>query len=147
VEPKGKTRHTELSLDEIAELQPGLADLMPHVGERFWIAYYAAKGGNWALAGYQLRHLALLLRQGGVTRPKHLVNLTDYERSSIGPLLEAVKAKDFAGFADGYRRATEEANRLHRELGHPDIVWQLPPDPPEHLDLTPQPEPPPKPKP
>lgn len=138
--PVGKTRHAELTLDQIAELQPGLADLMPAVGQRYWIAYYAARGGNWALARYQLRHLALLLRRGAVTRPKHAANLTEYERGSIGPLMEAVQGRDLNAFEQAYRRATDVANDLHRELGHPDIVWRLPPDPPAQFDLAPQPE-------
>ncbi|MDQ6711416.1 MAG: hypothetical protein M3Z11_12800 [Candidatus Dormibacteraeota bacterium] len=139
-QPVGKTRHTALTLDQLAELQPGLADLMPAVGDRYWIAYYAARGGNWALARYQLRHLAMLLRRGALTRPKHAANLTEYERSSIGPLLDAVQARNLDAFEQAYQRATDIANDLHRELGHPDIVWRLPAEPPAHLDLTPQPE-------
>jgi hypothetical protein len=139
-QPRGKTRHTELTLDQLADLQPGLADLMPAVGNRYWISYYAAKGGNWALARYQLRHLAMLLRRGAVTRPKHEANLTHYERDSIGPLFDAIEAKDFPAFEAAYQRATAVANDLHRELGHPDIVWRLPNDPPDQLDLRPQPE-------
>ena len=83
-------------------------------------------GGNWALAAYQLRHLVQLLRRGALTRPKHAANLTTYEQASIGPLLAAARARDFPSFERAYRQATEEANRLHRELGHPDIVWRLP---------------------
>jgi len=141
-QPVGRTRHGPLSLDQLAELQPGLADLMPQVGDRYWIAYYAAQGGNWALAAYQLRHLVQLLRRGALTRPKHAANLTTYEQASIGPLLAAAKARDFPSFERAYRQATEEANRLHRELGHPDIVWRLPERPPQQLDLGPQPDPP-----
>jgi hypothetical protein len=143
-QPVGRSRHGPLTLDQLAELQPGLADLMPAVSERYWIAFYAARGGNWALAAYQLRHLAVLLRRGAVTRPKHAANLTAYEKERIAPLLDAARARDFAAFERAYREATDEANRLHRELGHPDIVWRLPERPPEHLDLTPQPEAPPK---
>jgi hypothetical protein len=142
--PTGKTKHTELSLDQIAEMQPGLADLMPHVGERFWIAYYAARGGNWAFAAYQLRHLALLLRQGATTRPKHAANLSEYERIWLTRLQETIKQKDLASFERAFAQATDEANRLHRDLGHPDIVWRLPSRPPEQFDLGPQPEPGPK---
>ena len=138
--PVGKTRHTELTLDQIAELQPGLADLMPAVGDRYWIAYYAAQGGNWALARYQLRHLALLLRKGAITRPKHSADLLEYERASIGPLLDAIQSKDFAAFEQAYQRATEVANELHRELGHPDIVWRMPAEAPQQFELGPQPD-------
>lgn len=140
----GKTRHGELTLDQLAELQPGLADLMPAVGDRFWIAYYAAQGGNWALARYQLRHLAMLLRRGAITRPKHAANLTEYERASLGPLFDAIQARDFTRFRLAFDDATAVANRLHVELGHPDIVWRLPEARPPQLDLGPHPEPDPK---
>jgi hypothetical protein len=145
-QPTGKTRHTELTLDQLAELQPGLADLMPAVGERYWIAYYAAQGGNWALARYQLRHLAMLLRRGATTRPKHAGNLLEYERSSLGSLFDAIEARDFGAFSRAYTEATAVANRLHVDLGHPDIVWRLPGMPPAQFDLGPQPEPDPKPR-
>jgi hypothetical protein len=144
-QPVGRTKHGPLTLDQLAEVQPGLADLMPQVSDRFWIAYYAARGGNWAHAAYQLRHLAQLLRKGALTRPKHAPDLQQYEQTSIGPLMDAIKAKDFASFERAYQRATDLANQLHRDLGHPDIVWRLPADPPRHLDLGPQPEVAPKP--
>ena len=48
--PVGRTKHGELTLDQIAELQPGLGTLMRDISDRYWIAYYAAKGGNWKLA-------------------------------------------------------------------------------------------------
>src|SRR5919202_3616336 len=113
--PTGKTKHTELSLDKIADMQPGLADLMPHVGERFWIAYYAARGGNWAFAAYQLRHLAMLLRHGALTRPKHAANLAEYERTWLTRLQDVIKQRDFKTFEQTFQEATDEANRLHRD--------------------------------
>jgi hypothetical protein len=139
-QPTGKTKHTELSLQQIAELQPGLADLMPAVGDRYWVSYYAARGGNWALARYQLRHLVKLFRKGALTRPKHEANLTEYERTSIAPLFDAIESRDFAAFEAAYLRGIEVANQIHRDLGHPDLVWRLPSRPPEQFDLGPQPE-------
>ncbi|HYM51752.1 MAG TPA: hypothetical protein VET65_14425 [Candidatus Limnocylindrales bacterium] len=143
-EPTARRKHPELTPDQLAELQPGLAELMPQVGDRYWIAYYAAKGGNWALAAYQLRHLSQLLRKGAITRPKHAANLIEYEQTSIGPLMQAIKARDFLAFERAYQAGIALANQLHRDLGHPDIVWRLPDRPPDQFDLGPQPEPPPK---
>ena len=65
----GRTKHGELTLDQIAELQPGLGQLMPLMSERYWICYYAAKGGNWALAAYQLNGLRSLFKKANTTRP------------------------------------------------------------------------------
>ena len=44
---------------------------MPQVSDRYWIAYYAAQGGNWALAAYQLRRVVLLSAEtyGELCRP------------------------------------------------------------------------------
>ena len=119
---------------------------MPAVGDRYWIAYYAARGGNWALARYQLRHLAMLLRRGAVTRPKHAANLLKYERDSLGPLMDAIQARDFAAFASSYERATaggqsapcaSSATRISSGGSQT--------SPPEQLDLGPQAEAGPKP--
>jgi len=123
---------------------------------RFWDMVERLRAGGiavdedlarrWSAAGVLgRRHLAMLLRRGAVTRPKHGVNLAEYERSSLGPLFDAIQARDFNRFRHAYEEATAVANRLHVELGHPDIVWRLPGSRPEQLDLTPQPEPEPKP--
>ena len=42
----GHTKHGDLTLDQLAELQPGLGTLMRDISDRYWILYYAAQGGN-----------------------------------------------------------------------------------------------------
>ncbi len=137
----GKTKHTELTLDEIASMQPGLGRLMPEVSQRYHIAYYAARGGNWRLAAYQLRELGGLLRLGAVTRPKYAAQLAAFEKVHLSALLGTVARHDFPTFERAFERATEVANIYHQATDHPEIIWRLPPDPPDHLDLGPQPEP------
>jgi hypothetical protein len=139
-QPKGRTKHTELSLDQIASMQPGLGRLMPEVSQRYHIAYYAARGGNWGLARHQLRELAGLLQLGAVTRPKYETQLTAFQRVHVTALLEAVDRHDVASFEQAFHRATEVANIYHQATGHPEIIWRLPPTPPEHLELAPQPD-------
>src|SRR3954464_10345519 len=39
--------HREMTIDEIATIQPGLARIMPEVGQRTWKLYYAAKEEHW----------------------------------------------------------------------------------------------------
>jgi hypothetical protein len=55
--------------------------------------------------------------------------------------LEAVAHRDFPTFERAFARATEVANIYHQATDHAEIIWRLPPDPPDHLDLGPQPEP------
>ena len=133
----GKTKHTTLTLDQIAGLQPGLGRLMPEVSNRYWISYYAAKGGNWPLAAYELTELAGLLRECVLTRPQYEPQLTAFERTHIAGLLDAAARRDFSAFETAFASATDAANAYHRSTGHPEIVWRLPTDAPDHLQLSP----------
>jgi hypothetical protein len=84
-QPSGRSRHGELSLDQLAELQPGLGRLMPDVGRRYWILFYAARGGNWELAHYQWRQLRHLFQIGATTRPKMAVHLEAFMAGAMRP--------------------------------------------------------------
>jgi len=133
----GHTRHTELSLDEIAEMQPGLGRIMPEVSDRYWILYYAAKGGNWALAAHELNELGGLLRLGITTRPKYKDHLDSFINSHMVALRKAIDANDWPAFERAYQKGVEGSNAYHRDLGHGEIEWILPEDPPKHLRLSP----------
>ena len=135
----GRTKHGKLTLDELAELQPGLGQLMPLVSERYWTLYYAAKGGNWGLADYELRGLRNLWQKMSTTRPKYKSMLDNFARMVFDPLEKQITAKDFAAFEKTYRDGIDRANKMHVATDHPEIVWKLPPSPPQHLALGPQP--------
>ncbi len=135
----GRTKHGELTLDQLAELQPGLGTLMRDVSDRYWILYYAAKGGNWELAAYQLRGLRSLYKKGATTRPKYKGMLENHEKKILDPLQKHIEEKNFAEFEKTYRAGIELANKMHAASDHAEIVWKLPAAPPQHLDLGPQP--------
>ncbi len=136
----GKTKHGELTLDQLAELQPGLGTLMRDISDRYWILYYAAKGGNWDLAAYQLRGLRSLYKKGSTTRPKYTGMLDEYSKQIFDPLLKHIEAKNFAEFEKVYMEGIDLANKMHGATKHGEIIWKLPPNPPAHLDLGPQPK-------
>ena len=46
---------TEEKIKTLADLQPGLGTVMIEYGNRMSTMYYAAKGGNWGMADYQLK--------------------------------------------------------------------------------------------
>ena len=135
----GRTKHGELTLDQLAELQPGLGGLMPLVGERYWTLYYAAKGGNWALADYEVRSLRSLWQKMSTTRPKYKAMLDTYAKKIFDPLQTHIQAKSFPAFEKVYHEGVTLANAMHGASNHAEIVWKLPPNPPQHLDLGPQP--------
>lgn len=141
----GKTKHGDLSLDQLAEMQPGLGRLMPEVSEAYHYAYYAAQGGNWRLARYYVRKVGSLFKLCAISRPKYAKQLDAYKAHTLDPLEKQISERDFGAFEKTYMAGIVEANRYHVETGHPEIVWVLPPEPPRHLDLKAQPEPGPKP--
>jgi hypothetical protein len=67
----GRTKHGELTLDQIAGMMPGMAELMVALAHRYHVMYYAAKGGNWRLAAYQLGDVRKALATAKLTRPKY----------------------------------------------------------------------------
>ena len=133
----GKTKHGELTLDQLAELQPGLGRLMPEVSDAYWTAFYAAKGGNWGLARYYVKKVGSLFRLCSIARPKYAEKLDAFKAHTLDPLEKAVGAQDFAAFEKAYMAGIDEANRYHAATGHPEIIWKLPPEPPRHLELGP----------
>jgi hypothetical protein len=133
----GRTKHGELTLDQLAELQPGLGQLMPLVSERYWILYYAAQGGNWALADYQLRSLRSMWKKMNTTRPKYAGMLDNYAQKIFDPLARHIAARDFAAFDQAYRQGIDLANKMHVATKHGEVIWKLPPAPPQHLELGP----------
>ncbi len=134
----GRTKHGELTLDQLAELQPGLGRLMPEVSDAYWSAYYATKGGNWALAKYYVKKIGGLFRLAAISRPRYKKHLEAFQAHTLDPLEKAIAAKDLGSFESAYAAGIAEANRYHVETGHPEIVWKLPPEPPRHLDFGPK---------
>ena len=133
-----KTKHGELSLDQLAEIQPGMARLMKEIGERYHILYYAAKGGNWRLAQHELKQIDSLMKVGGTSRPKYSQDLTSFIRSNLGPISDAIGSQDWAKFEAAYEDGIKESNKLHEKYGYAFIRYVLPKSPPEFYDLDPQ---------
>jgi len=135
--PVGRSRHTELNLDQLVELQPGLGRLMPEIARRYWVAYYAARGGNWDLSAFQLRQIDHLFHIGATTRPKMEKHLEAFRRGTLDKLQAAVAARAWDSFEAAYLEGIESANRLHAATNHAEIRWRLPSEPPPDLDLGP----------
>jgi hypothetical protein len=134
-----RTRHGEISLDEMAELLPGLGALMPIISRRYVQMYFAAKGGNWPLANYQYLQMVHVFRTGMKTRPKHAARIRAYLADFGEPLRASIRARDWEAFERASGAAVDEANRIHVDLRLPYIVFRLPDAPPGHLDYAPQP--------
>ncbi len=130
-----RTKHAELSLEQMAELLPSTGEIMQAVALCWWKCAYAARGGNWPLAAYFARRVRGLQGNLAVLRPKHRERLLEFERGALTELLAAIAAQDGAAFEQVFLAATDLANRMHGETGHGYIRWVLPDGPPEDLDL------------
>jgi hypothetical protein len=128
----------DMSIDELAMVQPGLARIMPEIGARTWKLYYAGKARNWPNALYQWKEAKKLFELGAYTRPKHEDALEEYLRDHWAPIGKAIEAQDLPAFLAAFDAAVEAGNAWHAKKDKPYIRWKLPGEPPPDLDLTPR---------
>ncbi len=133
--PVAHTKNGDLTLDQLGEIQPGMARLMLEISERYWIMYYAAQAENWELAHHEFRELRKTNQIAATVRPKYHQSLAEYDSEYLVPLDAALHAKDWQAFEAAYHRGVDGANEMHRVLGYPYIEWQLPETPPPYLRL------------
>ncbi len=136
-EIKAKTRHGEISLDQLAEIQPGMARIMQGVADSYYYTYYAAKGGNWKLAAHELNLVRTSFRTAKVTRPKFTEDLDAFDAEYLLPIFKAIQQKDWAGFEEAFEKGIEGSDRYHDKNGYDYIRFILPKEPPAHLHLGP----------
>ena len=121
----------------LAEIQPGLGTVMIEYSTRFTNIYYAAKGGNWDLADYQLKEALEIQEVGETTRPKRAEALKTYEGKFLDPLGKAITAKDGKAFDAAFKAALDGCNACHKEQGFAFIRYELPKAPSMPLSTAP----------
>ena len=135
--PVGWSGKTYLSIDDLAVIQPGLARIMPEIGQRYWKLYYAAQAGNWVLAEFQLGEIRELMELGMITRPKYQEHLETFVKEDLDAIEDAIKVKDWEKVEVAFHQGVRNANDYHKLNDKEFIVWKLPDYPPPDLDLTP----------
>ncbi len=135
--PVIRSKHGEITLEELAEIQPGMARLMDELARRWEYSYFAAKGGNWDLARHELKQVVNLLNIAVKLRPKYTDDIQAFTSSHIAPLSGAIEERDWKRFDKLVRSAIDASNVYHQKYGYGFIRYLLPRTPPEHLDLGP----------
>ncbi len=130
---KAKTPHGEMTIDQLAEIQPGMAAIMKAVGDRYTETYYAAKGGNWKLAAHHLNQLRSAFRTAKVTRPKFAEDLAAFDQEYLQPIFKAIHDKDWKEFEAAFRRGERGSDIYHDKRGYPHIRYVLPAETPSNL--------------
>lgn len=133
----GDDPQPKFTIEQLAQLLPGTGEIMASVGNAWWKCAYAARSGNWELAGYFARRVRGLQRKLAQTRPKYAEDLLAFETEQLNPLLAALGARDGPSFERVYAAGTDKANELHVKWAKPYIRWVLPGEPPTDLDLEP----------
>ncbi len=135
---RATTKHGTLTVDEIADLQPGMARLMDELAHRYWVLYYAAKGGTWELARYMERESEKLLALVAKVRPKYAGDLEVFRKQDLGPVAAAIEAKDWPALEAAYRKSVDASDEYHAKYNKGFIRFRLPDHPPEWFDLGPR---------
>jgi hypothetical protein len=125
----------DLTIDELALMQPGMDRLMAEIGQRVHRLYYAALAGNWKLAEYYYTSTVKQLRLCATSRPKYAGDMAAYIDEDCTPLREALRARDRAAFESAYDAFVDRANHYHDVWKKPWLHWVTPSTPPDDLDL------------
>ncbi len=133
----GRTKHGPITVDELAGVAPGMADLMETFARRYWTLYYAAKGVNWELARYEWLEGRKLLEASTTTRPKYAEDVRAFLAGPYAELGAALDQEAWSAVEGSYHAAVRESDRYHEKYAKPFIRFRLPSRPPDGLDLGP----------
>jgi hypothetical protein len=135
---RAATKHGPLTVDEIGEVLPGGARLMDELAHRYWVLYYAAKAGNWELAGYMERESEKVLAIMAKVRPKYAADVEVFIEEQLGPVVAAIEAKDWPMFDAAYQSSVDASDDYHAKYNKSFLRFRLPDHPPEWFDLEPR---------
>jgi hypothetical protein len=126
------------SLEDLGPLMPGMAEIMPLVGERIWKCYYAGKARNQPLARFQLKEAVNLMQKGVFLRPKYTENMEKFVSTEVEAVKKAIESEDWDAFESAFTVMVEQANGYHDLYDKPFLRWRIPAEPPPDLDTTPR---------
>ena len=104
------------SLSDLGHLLPGMAEIMPLVGERIHKCYYAGKAGNKVLARFQLAEAVNLMEKGSILRPKYTENMDKFIAESVGRGPGLHRVRRLGGVRDCLRSHDRTGQRQPRVL-------------------------------
>jgi hypothetical protein len=105
-------------IDEVKSVLPKFAIPMREVGDRFQNMYFAAKGGNWALAAYMSKYMNGAMSPARVTKPNEYPAWKAFYDNTFAPVTKAVEAKDFKAFDSAYNKMIPACNACHQGMGY-----------------------------
>jgi hypothetical protein len=113
-----ETKDTQKQIDELRSALPKFAIPMREVGDRFQNMYFAAKGGNWALAAYMSKYMNGSMNPASVTKPAEYKVWKGFYEDTFAPVNKAIQAKDFKAFDAAYLAVINDCNACHAGMGY-----------------------------
>jgi len=132
------TGKSQLTLEELGMVQPGMARVMPEVGARIWKCYYAGKAKNKPLARFQLKEAVNLMEMGVLLRPKYMDNMYKFIEEQVERVKQSIEKEDCDDFEAAFHDMVDQANAYHELYDKPFLRWKIPEQPPPDLDMTPR---------
>jgi hypothetical protein len=105
-------------LDDLKSAIPKFAIPMREVGDRFDNIFFAAKGGNWALAAYMSKYMNNAMNPAKVTKPDEYPAWSSFYTGAFDPVNKAIAAKDFDAFDKAYTAVINSCNACHDSMGY-----------------------------
>ncbi len=125
-------------LSDLGHLLPGMAEIMPLIGERIWKCYYAGEARNKRLAKFQLSEAVNLMEKGAILRPKYAEDMEVFISEKVGAVRKCIESEDWDGFGPAFADMVESANGYHEKYDKAFLRWKVPEQPPPDLDMTAQ---------
>ena len=105
-------------INEVKSVLPKFAIPMREVGDRFQNMYFAAKGGNWALAAYMSKYMNGAMSPASVTKPDEYKTWKGFYENTFAPVNKAIQAKDMKAFETAYNGMIANCNGCHAGMGY-----------------------------
>src|SRR5437762_4993722 len=113
-----ETKDYQKQIDELKSALPKFAIPMREVGDRFQNIYFAAKGGNWALAAYMSKYMNGSMNPASVTKPAEYKVWKNFYDDTFTSVNKAIQAKDFKAFDSAYTAVIKDCNTCHEGMGY-----------------------------
>lgn len=114
----GAEADAQKQIDAIKDAIPKFAVPMREVGDRFQNMYFAAKGGNWALAAYMSKYMNGAMNPAKLTKPAEYKVWQSFYEGAFAPVNKAIQAKDLKAFESAHAAVIKDCNGCHSAMGY-----------------------------
>ena len=113
-----EAKDAQKQIDELRSALPKFAIPMREVGDRFQNMYFAAQGGNWALAAYMAKYMNGSMNPASVTKPAEYKVWKNFYDETFAPVNKTIQAKDWKAFDKAYNAVIKDCNTCHEGMGY-----------------------------